>query len=397
MTTVRIQETRQHPMKGAPPAGYSSWTEFAKSIPVYERVDLAALTEGDPDPFFLALDVLKLGATSLNGLTYDERLVSAIEKQLAGKGAILGHVPESAVDSAFPIEAMDWVGHVRIGDTTYAKGYMPPGQEREFVKRIMRRGGQLRTSIQGSGVRERINDSAFRLRDFTLDRLDLVPASQAALRQHTSGQPIITSEMAQGDPMPTESNMTLADVPQAVREAILREAQVQADASRVSEMQSLISELSASRDSAQARVSELESALNEGASRIAELETRNSQYQTRIAELERLMFERTTESAISALTAGWQVRSEAGKAKLSAIHKQVRRAVLEALGDKRDETSIRETAQAVWNDEFQGLAEALRAELAGPAGIVPPAPQAGTLVTSLSDADVQRLATRFVK
>lgn len=389
---ITIQETRQHLISGPPPNGHASWQAFAASIPIYESVDMPGLTAGDNDPFFLTLDVMKVGETSLNGLVYDEAFVSLVEQQLAGKGAILGHTNEG--DAAYPIEVADWVGHMRVDGRTWAKAYIPPGNEREFIRRILRRGGELRTSLQGMGIQVANADGSFRLTEFELDRLDFVPATQAALRRATSGRPIATREtQTQGKPM-TEKTMTIADVPADVREAILREARLQADASRVSELEQQIATLTQARETAQARVSELEQQIAAQTSRITELEQAHSAAQARIADFERVAFERDIESTIAALTEGWNIRSEAGKAKLAALHKQVRRALMEALNGNRDAQAIRETATRLWADEFQGIAESLRDALAGPAAAVG-APTSSA--QSLSDDALAQLAKRFIK
>jgi len=389
---ITIQETREHPLKGqSPPNGYAKWQEFAASIPIYEGVDLPGLIENDDDPFFLTLDVMRVGETSLNGLLYDEEFVSLVEQQLAGKGAILGHTNEG--DAAYPVEVADWVGHMRVEGRTWAKAYIPPGREREFIRRILRRGGCLRTSLQGTGVQIANADGSYRLKEFELDRLDFVPATQAALRRVTSGKPIVTRE-AQGKPMTEQRTITIADVPQDVREAILREARVQADASRVTELEQQIASLTQARDTAQARITEMETSLAAQTARVTELEQAHEAAQARIAEFERVAFERDIDSAIAALTEGWVIRSEAGKAKLAALHKQVRRALMEALNGKRDAQVIRETATRLWADEFQGIAESLRDALAGPSAAVG-APSSST--QTLSDELLAKLATRFVK
>lgn len=354
-----ICETRQHQMKGGPPEGYATWQEFAASIALYPNVDLAGLTAGDDDPFFVTLDVMRVGETSLNGLVYDEAFVETVEQQLAGKGAVLGH---SGRDE-FPIEVADWVGHVRVDGVTWAKAYIPPGREREFIRRILRRGGELRTSLQGMGVKVSNADGSYRLRDFVLERLDFVPATQAALRRATSGKLVVTKEVSLEEKMGDQEVARVAELEQA-------------------------------RDAALARVGELEQARDAALARIAELEQAQEAAMARIAEFERVAFEREVDAAIAALTEGWNVRTEAGKSKLAALHKQLRRALVMELGGSREAAVIRETAQRLWDEEFRVIAESLRDSLAGPAAVVG-APTSGK--TALSDEALEKMAKRFVK
>src|SRR5687767_664605 len=118
---IQFRELRAHKMEGKPPNGAASWQEFAESIPIYPSVDKDLLYEGDVKPFHLVLDLATLGAVSANGLLYDEEMMSAMEAQLPGLGGLRGHLAEGDY-SAYPIEMIDWVGHVRVNGTVYGKG-----------------------------------------------------------------------------------------------------------------------------------------------------------------------------------------------------------------------------------------------------------------------------------
>lgn len=348
-------------MAGDPPDGSADWKEFAEKIPLYASVNAAALYEGDAQPFHLVLDVFKVGAISSNGLLYDEELVTELEKQLPGTGGLRGHLPLEQYYSAFPIEEIHWVGHTRLGDTTYAKAYVAPGETREFMRKLIARGGKLRTSIDVVARQEARGKSQYVLREPQLQTLDLAPAKKAALRDHQSGNPIITQQMAQQEEQ--RMDIQFADVPQHIREQIIREAQVQADAKRVTELQQQVTTLTTERDTARADVTRLQGEVTTRETRITELTNR-------VSEFERTQFEQQIDAALNALTASWQVHTEAGKAKVAALVGQVRKAALLELGNQRETAQIQPTVQRLWTQDYKVFVEMTRDVLAGPAGAI---------------------------
>lgn len=427
--SVRIQELREHTMEGQPPDGSATWREFGEKIPLYPIVNRDMLYKDDPDPFHVVLDVLETGAISDNGLEYTTELVNTIETQLPGSGGIRGHIPAEAEGFAFPVDDVDWIGHTHIGTKTYAKAYIPPGTTREFVRRLIARGGKLRTSIRGEGIQETVDPQKrqWRVREFRLDGLDLAPAGRAALRKYQSGRIIATREMSdeEGD-MPDP--VTLADVPQAVREQILQEAGVK---TRLTEMEStltavtkalekvpgekltdkvaelvqyqrIVAEISANIDPKQ-DVVQVFSEYQNSISKLAEMlgvpytniTLRVEQMHEQIAEMKRKEFDGVVNTKVAEMTP-WKAPNEKAQEKVDALRRNFKRTVLAELNGATEATKVAEIAQKVWDADFKLLAEMLVRELGGPPAIVGGAANDGSPV-KISDEQLQEWGTRYVR
>lgn len=388
---VRILETRAHPMQGKPPDGSANWEEFSKVIGTYPSI-APDFYEGDPEPFHVILDVFKVGETSTNGMHYDETVVQELEQQLPGKGGILGHVPDDELDTAFPIEEIDWVGHTRVGDTTWAKGYIPPGKTRGFIRRLTKRGGSLRTSIDATGIKKPIGDGKWVLRKPKLDRLDLAPSNRAS-QKLTSGKPAIVREMGSKKPVSDFdfSNVTLSDIPERIREQIATEAIQKADlqgkAARVTELEQQVQEMrqyasivgevriTLGQDAdIPARVKEmhdlvtrLTATLNE--KEYANISVRVEEMHEQIREFKKQKFEGAVESRVTELT-NWQVKKPEHQKQVDAFRLMLKNRILAAMGDSQDTDRVTETTNSLWEAEFKPLAEALVGALAGPSAAV---------------------------
>lgn len=329
--------------------------EFRGDFPQIEidpRIDLDALTNGDEDPFFVTLPVAHAGKVSNNGLEYDEELVSQIANQVVGKGGIMGHLKKEERDTAFPIEDADWVGVLRQQDTLWGKAYVPPGEAREYIRRLKARGGKLATSIYGP-YKERVPGEArgsHRLKGFRLESLDLAPADRAALNM--GGRFAITAQMQSEDEPTGDDDMatreeiiaelTANDLPASLRETVVNEWQNE----------------------------------NQQTDRIAELESQVEDRDTLIAELQGQLQQHKAQEFDAALdnvvaeTIDWNVDGDGAKDKVSAFRRMYRqRIVAELDDDERDPEKVKEVADTVWQ-EMKPLAETLRAALAGPAALV---------------------------
>ncbi len=403
-------------------------------MPTYEHVDTNLLYEGDDNPFHITLAIAESGRTSANGLIYDEELVKRIESQLSGSGGIRGHLSDEELSTAYPVDEVSWIGHQRVNQTLWAKGYIPRGATREDIRRKMATGGQIGTSIFGSCQVEEAEEQQWRAVDFELESLDLVPAKRASLRM--SGEFAITRELKsgeieagdrdrEGEPVEIKSiqktqeektvpdkaekskkdiiaELTVGDIPQTIREQIIKDAQVKADAGRVAELEKQSAELQAEAG----RVAELEEQIAEMrqyASIVAEirtylgaevdvLETVEKMHQTlsalnellgtdvsieiRVSEMHEQIAEMEKQSfelSIDQKVAeliDWQVSDDKAKARLDAFRSNMRRAVASELGEKRDEKNLSAVAQKLWDGEYQLLAEALRDGLSGPPAVV---------------------------
>jgi hypothetical protein len=309
-------------------------------------VDLSTLTAGDDAPFYVTLPVGEVGKVSSNGLHYDVELVQAIQDQIVGRGGIMGHIKSEERDTAFPIEAADWIGTARQGDTLWGKAYIPPGAAREYIRRLKARGGQLATSIYGPyQEKETLPDGTHRIRGLRLESLDLAPADRAALK--LGGQFAVTAQMEQNqetmeaNEMPTKeeilAELTLEDIPIALRDAIVEETQATADTEK--------------------QITELKQ-------QIADKDQIIGTLQGDLKARQVQEFEATLDAQVAELV-NWQVEGDEAKAKVEAFRRTVRTRILSELGEERDAEKLADAVKAAWED-MQPLAEMIRDALAGP-------------------------------
>lgn len=363
-------------------------------VPTYPDVDISLLTDGDEKPFFITLAIAEIGRVSENGLLYDRELVNQIAEQLRGLGGIRGHIPEGEEATAFPIDAVDWVGHVLDGSgKLWAKAYVPPGETREQIRRLKARGGQLGTSIYGVGERQMVDKEKgiWKLSVFSLQSVDLAPASRASLK--LGGEFAITAEMEReadaGENAMTEPIMQLADVPPAIREQIIEEANLQADVARIREMREALA-------SSQSRISELETTLQDRETRLAELEQVASSRAEQIRELQETQFTAELEQRIAALT-DWQVADDTARSKLEKIRQLLRQSTLTELQGKRDSGAVESALQSAF-EEHRLILETVRDALSGPSVAIAPRPKMGvsnTLEYYRTDEGLEELRRKW--
>lgn len=325
MAEFTLSEYREHEFKGPFP-----------TVPTYAQIDKDLLYRGDDDPFHVVLPIARVGETSGNGLVYDEALLGEIEQQLPGFGGIRGHNFDPA---QFPTETHDVIGHTRDGDTLWAKLYIPPGAVREDTRRRKARGGKIGTSIFGQfAKRETLGGGKWRAKGLTLESLDFGPISRTAL--NLGGAFAVVSELqhdtnGKDDDMDREqflAELKLDDIPQALREAIIRDHTDTVDGEH--------------------QVAELQQAVTAKDNTIAELNQR-------ISTFERETFETALTSKI------------AEQVKIEALRPVVRRFVLAELNGAADDDKATKTlAEYLGSDEYKALAKALVAELAGPGALV---------------------------
>lgn len=224
------------------------------NVPTSPDVDYAALTAGDSNPIFVTLPIGKANVTSGNKRHYDEAFLKELERQtLALKPVgLMGHLSPTERATAFPQEAVHWVGALREGDTLWGKAYVVPGAVRERINRYKASGKALATSIDA--LAEQVWDEslqAYRVNAATLrlGQIDLAPADRAGIPA-LAEVPLLTSEM-DGSPTHVDDkepemgkleviNELTADdarlLPKPVREAILAEVPT---APEVAQMQEL--------------------------------------------------------------------------------------------------------------------------------------------------------------
>lgn len=378
---VQIFEAQQHRMRGSFP-----------KIETYQGVDTSLLYENDPNPFHVTLPIAEVGRVSANNLLYDEYLVQEIENQLANGGldGIAGHIPDDQTSSAFPLPVIYWIGTKREKTFLWAKGYIPPGDLREYARTKMAQNGTIGTSIYGySDETVRADGGVYTLKGFTLHSLDVVQSRSAALPLGLEQGFAVTAEMA-GD-LVVEDMMSKTDVAETTQ---ISEAQQV----RISELEGQLAERDQQLQEAQAQVAEMQqyaqivmeirgqigqdadiaaifkqysdtaTALSETlgvpfTNVCIEVETMQSQ----VAELRRKQLDRAIDDAITEATA-WQVTSENGKRHVAALRSTIRSMVAGQVSETTQAASA--VKDIMDSDTIKALSEAVLAKVAGPSAFV---------------------------
>lgn len=361
---VSVREVRAHELRGEYP-----------SVETYPSVDVSLLTQDDPKPFYIVMPIARSGEVSENRLDYDEALVQSIAEQLQGLGGIRGHIPKEQTDTAFPIEDVDWVGHTFKGKTLWAKGYVPPGETREYVRRLKARNGKLSTSIFGEGISGTNADGRRRLLEFTLQQVDLAPAKKAALK--LGGEFAIVHEMSEqednGEPNMAITKEALAELAPADLYALMSDdARKQvAEAYANSAKKTLIAaEMVSGAGLSNEAVAEYEQLRADNPKLLRE----NKELTTQIAEYRRVEYEAGLEAVIDGQFATWKNVDKLDARKqqsLAGVKKQLRQRVIAEMNGTQDLAVAKAKADAVMeSDDFRPVVEMLRDYLAGTATIV---------------------------
>jgi 2'-5' RNA ligase len=173
--------------------------DSAPDVPYWSGMDIQSLTDGDDAPVFVTLPIAEDGAISDKRNYYSREFVDVVAEQARAKRvtANRGHLSDAERSTAFPLPAGYWVGTARKGSVLYGKAYVPPGENRDMVKRVRATGGKLATSIYGPG--SATWDAERRLwvqspKHFSLEHIDFAPADRAGVAS-LARVPHITSEM----------------------------------------------------------------------------------------------------------------------------------------------------------------------------------------------------------
>lgn len=330
-------------------------SNFRGKYPTVETapsVDVEMLHGTDTDPFYVTLPVAVVGEVSRNGLRYDEELVGIMEAWMSSRTGIMGHTPDYEADTAFPKPEIYWVGATREGAALWAKGYVPPGETREAIRRLKATGADIATSIYGRGFAVMHEDYSYNLENFEFLRLDLAPTEQAALQ--LGGPVTITSEMSKSTTEePVDKNQVLASLtaedadklPKTVIESIVSK-HVPTDAGRVQELETLTA--------AQART-------------IAEMERK-------INEFQRVAFDASLSSFIEEKVT-WKATTDEAVNALKTFRETVRQAVEAKVAGSTDIEKAKRTFGELWERQFRVLAETMVNALSGPSAVVAPTPK----------------------
>lgn len=227
-----VQEIMEWSFKGKTP-----------EVPIAPGVNVKELVGEDSDPFFVTLPAYPIGEKSANG-----RIISADESQkiiqqiVAEKpDGIQGHLTPEERNSKYPMPVIEWVGAIQKDNLAWVKGYVPPGEVREMLRRKKAKGANVSLSIYGTA--DHVWDSkkgAWMLHDMSLETIDLAPPKRSGFG--LAAVPHVTAEMAGSEPTPEGENepmvveitpeirrqviaeMTVDQIPDAVRQAIQKEA-----------------------------------------------------------------------------------------------------------------------------------------------------------------------------
>lgn len=219
--------------------------------------------------------------------------------------------------------------------------------------------------------------------------------------------------------MPVQEILSVADVPQNIREMIIAESETARKAERVAELEQVNSDLT-SQVSELATfkqiVAEIRTTLGKDsdtiemvaqyhgmATKLAEMlgvpytniEIRVQEMHEQVAEFQKKAFDGAVDSRVSELTK-WDVKSPEAQKKVDAFRNTFRRAVVAELGTTRDAEKIAEVSQKLWDDEYSVVAETVVAALAGPVALVGgrEKPAADTIKRG-TDEEIGELAARY--
>lgn len=407
-------------------------------VDTFPDIDVAELEAGDDDPMYITLQIAEEGIVSKDGLISDDDLVETIERQIFEKrvDGLMGHLDDDE-RFMFPVTDMGskplggiWVGTKRVNKTLWGKAYILPGKVRQYFATKKASKGKISTSIYGMAVVERYEDGTRRFREFDLETLDFAPADRAAMPFR--GEFAVSAQIAGDEPgiveiekegvMPEDNKqVTLADVPDAVRQQIIQQFSEKADlegkAKRVTELEvqmktlgdekAKLEETVAQMRQYAAVVSEICTTLGEDADVVAvvrqmhevlsqvsqiagvewtDLTVRIEEMHVTVAEMAKTQFEHTLEAEIAKVT-DWNVTSDEGKAKLGALRRNLSRAAVVQMGDALSVEGVAAAVKAAWEDpDFQVLAEMTRQSLAGPAALIAGQDRAGKLPDNWEDS-----------
>jgi hypothetical protein len=317
-------------------------SEFRGSVPdvpFAPGVDVDGLKADDPNPMFVTLPIVKVGATSQNGLKWErpdaEHLVTEInERRVEGN---LGHTPIEKRSTEYKLPVIRWVGSMLDGDTVWAKGYIPQyaTDMREHIRLAKRANAKVGTSVYG-------RRGKLGLRDMRLEDIDFGHDGRVSLEE-AAAIPHITSEITSNAGGSMEPN------------------------------ESLVAELRQDRDKQRELVSELQGQVREANQKVKDAETTIARYNV-IAEMAKVAGESDVKAWIDGLVAELAlVKKRQNKADIERIVvemvkvEDLRPVVSEMVGEANGEAAIRKAVETVLEkDWYKSAASKLVSEQSGP-------------------------------
>lgn len=328
-------------LKGTPP-----------DVPFAPGVDVDGLKADDPDPMFLTLPIVKVGGVSGNGFTWERPDVENVVREINAKKpeGIEGHVTLAERSSKYVLPKVRWLGAALIGDTAYAKGYIPrtAAETREYLRVAKRSGARVGTSVYGLRGKRGLSDMSLESIDFGHpDRLGLPDAAAV---------PHLTSEM--------QTNTQPIEEPIMPNDGELK----------------LVSELTSAKDNALRQVSEMITKLGEKDQQISELQKRDKLFgdieqliaeidgETAPAKVKKLVAElaETRKLARQAVVKEWVEKA------IEAVELEELRPTIIAQMGEVDSLKMAEkrVAELMERPDIKLIAEALLTRVAGPKAFV---------------------------
>ncbi len=200
-------------------------------VPFAAGVDVDELTDGDDKPVFVTLPIGLVNAKSGNKRLYDDKFVKELEKQVIANKPVglMGHLKLEDRATEFPTEAVHWVGAARVGELLFGKGYVPPGEPRERLKRYKATKTKIATSIDciAEGVWDE-KEQAYRMKADTLrlGQIDIAPADRAGIADLAAVPHLTTEMMDSGTWDDFQEDNEMADKAQVIRELTADDAKI---------------------------------------------------------------------------------------------------------------------------------------------------------------------------
>lgn len=263
------------------------------------------------DAMFVTLPIGKVGARSRNERTYSEAAVKAIVdavNTMRPEGR-WGHLRDEERPYTYGPPAIRWlVAMIDSEGIAWAKGFPTTSEAREYFRVAKIAGSRVGTSVYGFGRMD--GDQVV---DFELESIDLAAPDRVGIPE-TAAEPMITKE--------TEDNgmteITLRDVPDAVRQQILEQYSNEQNGARLSEMEQQVATLS---EQVQALTTERDAARGEASKLLATYVQARIAEQVQLAPVRKLIARMVgiKESGEGVTIAGISTMAEADEALTAAL------------------------------------------------------------------------------
>lgn len=171
--------------------------DYPKDIPISPTVDLEALKDGDPSPFFITLPIGQVGGTTVNRtVPYDLAEMQAVVDQVMEKHpvGVKGHPTDEELGSTFDLPPIRWIGAKIAEDgRVWGKAYVHPyaTDVRDYLRAAAATNSKVGISIWGKAD---MVVKTGRFINMNLKRIDLVDPNRVGIKE-AAAVPVITKEM----------------------------------------------------------------------------------------------------------------------------------------------------------------------------------------------------------